>query len=283
MTVYISPNPGKAMAYGISQRAAQILLTHGAQVLMQDGLQAECMTMGVEYLTQKECLERTDVILTIGGDGTILHEANLSLEYRKPILGINLGRCGFLATCEVDEMEAKLSAVARGEYFLDNRMLLYVRVLGDDSGEGHALNEVVMTKGRLQQAVAFSIYCDDILVEHYRGDGVIVATPTGSTAYSLAAGGPILDSQTKGIVVTPICPHSLASPAMVFAQERKINLCVGQVADEEVFISCDGNAGYSVKAGATAEVRLSDQVVQLITFSKADQFQAIDQKLRGRR
>ena len=253
MTVYISPNPGKAMAYGISQRAAQILLTHGAQVLMQDGLQAECMTMGVEYLTQKECLERTDVILTIGGDGTILHEANLSLEYRKPILGINLGRCGFLATCEVDEMEAKLSAVARGEYFLDNRMLLYVRVLGDDSWEGHALNDVVMTKGRLQQAVDFSIYCDDILVEHYRGDGVIVATPTGSTAYSLAAGGPILDSQTKGIVVTPICPHSLASPAMVFAQERKINLCVGQVADEEVFISCDGNAGYSVKAGATAE------------------------------
>ena len=283
MTVYISPNPGKAMAYGISQRAAQILLTHGAQVLMQDGLQAECMTMGVVYLSQKECLERTDVILTIGGDGTILHEANLSLEYRKPILGINLGRCGFLATCEVDEMEAKLSAVARGEYFLDNRMLLYVRVLGDDSWEGHALNDVVMTKGRLQQAVDFSIYCDDILVEHYRGDGVIVATPTGSTAYSLAAGGPILDSQTKGIVVTPICPHSLASPAMVFAQERKINLCVGQVADEEVFISCDGDAGYSVKAGATAEVRLSDQVVQLITFSKADQFQAIAQKLRGRR
>ena len=283
MTVYISPNPGKAMAYGISQRAAQILLTHGAQVLMQDGLQAECMTMGVVYLSQKECLERTDVILTIGGDGTILHEANLSLEYRKPILGINLGRCGFLATCEVDEREAKLSAVARGEYFLDNRMLLYVRVLGDDSWEGHALNDVVMTKGRLQQAVDFSIYCDDILVEHYRGDGVIVATPTGSTAYSLAAGGPILDSQTKGIVVTPICPHSLASPAMVFAQERKINLCVGQVADEEVFISCDGDAGYSVKAGATAEVRLSDQVVQLITFSKADQFQAIDQKLRGRR
>lgn len=283
MTVYISPNPGKAMAYGISQRAAQILLTHGAQVLMQTELQEECNTMGVQYLPQKECLQKTDVILTIGGDGTILHEANLSLEYRKPILGINLGRCGFLATCEIDEMETKLSAVARGDFMLDNRMLLYVRVLGDDSWEGHALNDVVMTKGRLQQAIDFSIYCDDILVEHYRGDGVIVATPTGSTAYSLAAGGPILDSQTKGVVVTPICPHSLASPAMVFAQERKLNICVGQVADEEVFISCDGAAGYSLRAGATAEVRLSDQIVQLITFSKADQFQAIDQKLRGRR
>ena len=283
MTVMISPNPDKQLADVIAVRAAQILLNHGSHVLMREELQASCNTMGVSYLPEKECLQQADIILTIGGDGTILHEANLTLEYKKPILGVNLGRCGFLATCEVDEMEAKLSAVARGEYFLDNRMLLYVRVLGDDSWEGHALNDVVMTKGRLQQAVDFSIYCDDILVEHYRGDGVIVATPTGSTAYSLAAGGPILDSQTKGIVVTPICPHSLASPAMVFAQERKINLCVGQVADEEVFISCDGDAGYSVKAGATAEVRLSDQVVQLITFSKADQFQAIDQKLRGRR
>ena len=283
MTVYISPNPGKEQAVATAQRAAQLLLMQGTTVLMRDDLNETCCADGVQYLPLEECLPRTDVILTIGGDGTILHEANLTLQYQKPILGINIGRCGFLATCEVDEMEEKLAALVRGEYLLDSRMLLYVRVLGEENWEGHALNDVVVTKGRLQQAIDFSIYCDDILVEHYRGDGVIVATPTGSTAYSLAAGGPILDSQTKGIVVTPICPHSLASPAMVFAQERKINLCVGQVADEEVFISCDGDAGYSVKAGATAEVRLSDQVVQLITFSKADQFQAIDQKLRGRR
>ena len=112
---------------------------------------------------------------------------------------------------------------------------------------------------------------------------MIVATPTGSTAYSLAAGGPILDSKTKGFVVTPICPHSLANSAMVFAQERKINICVGQVADDEVFLSCDGVSGYPLRAGATAEVRLSNETVQLITFGNADQFEAIDQKLRSRR
>ena len=249
---------------------------------MEQKWKQDCNIAGVEYLPFEACMEQTDVILTIGGDGTILHVANLTLSYHKPILGINLGRCGFLATCEVDELEAKLSAVARGRYSLDSRMLLYVRVLGDDGWEGHALNDVVVTKGRLQQAIDFSVYCDDILVEHFRGDGVIVATPTGSTAYSLAAGGPILDSQTKGIVVTPICPHSLATPPMVFAQERKINICVGQVADDEVFISCDGDDGYTLRAGATAVVRLSDQNVQLITFSRADQFQAIDQKLRSR-
>ena len=232
MTIYISPNPGKTSASEIALRAAQILLTHGAAVLMSDALRESCNTAGVIYLPLERCL--------------------------------------------------KLAAVARGDFQLDNRMLLYARVLGQDGWEGHALNDVVVTKGRLQQAIDFSIYCDDILVEHYRGDGVIVATPTGSTAYSLAAGGPILDSQTKGVVVTPICPHSLASPAMVFAQERKLNVCVGQVADDEVFISCDGGMGYPLKAGATAEIRLSDQNVKLITFGRADQFQAIDQKLRKR-
>ena len=282
MTVYISPNPGKSSARELALRAAQILRTHGAFVLMEQKWKQDCNIAGVEYLPFEACMEQTDVILTIGGDGTILHVANLTLSYHKPILGINLGRCGFLATCEVDELETKLSAVARGRYSLDSRMLLYVRVLGDDGWEGHALNDVVVTKGRLQQAIDFSVYCDDILVEHFRGDGVIVATPTGSTAYSLAAGGPILDSQTKGIVVTPLCPHSLATPPMVFAQERKLNICVGQVADDEVFISCDGDSGYPLRAGATAMVRLSDQNVQLITFSRADQFQAIDQKLRSR-
>ena len=162
MTIYISPNPGKTSANEIALRAAQILMNHGATVLMCEQPRTSCSTAGVVYLPLEECLEQADVILTIGGDGTILHEANLSLRYAKPILGINLGRCGFLATCEVSEMEAKLSAVARGEFSVDNRMLLYVRVLGHDGWEGHALNDVVVTKGRLQQAIDFSIYCDDI-------------------------------------------------------------------------------------------------------------------------
>ena len=282
MTIYISPNPGKTSANEIALRAAQILLTHGAAVLMCKELCAECSTAGVVYLPQEECLERSDVILTIGGDGTILHEANLSLRYAKPILGINLGRCGFLATCEVNEMETKLSAVARGEFSLDHRMLLYVHVLGHDGWEGHALNDVVVTKGRLQQAIDFSIYCDDILVEHYRGDGVIVATPTGSTAYSLAAGGPIVDARTKAIVLTPICPHRLQSVAMVFAPERTLHILVGEAAENKVLVSCDGRQGQPLCSGTTLEVRLSDRHIDLITFGRADQFQAIDKKLRSR-
>ena len=264
------------MAYGISQRAAQILLTHGARVLMQTDLKAECDTMGVEYLPQEECLEKTDVILTIGGDGTILHEANLSLEYRKPILGINLGRCGFLATCEINEMEQKLSAVARGDYLLDNRMLLYVRVLGDDSWEGHALNDVVITKGRLQQAIDFSIYCDDILVEHYRGDGVIVATPTGSTAYSLAAGGPILDSQTKGVVVTPICPHRLSNRSLIYDYGAQI--IIECVSGESALIA-DGKKVATLTQGSSVEISMPSNTIRFVRLRGHSHFAILRSKL----
>lgn len=187
MTVYISPNPGKEQAADTARRAAQLLLMQGAVVLMRDDLKESCYVEGVQYLPLEECLPRTDVILTIGGDGTILHEANFTLQYQKPILGINIGRCGFLATCEVDEMEEKLAALVRGEYLLDSRMLLYVRVLGEDGWEGHALNDVVVTKGRLQQAIDFSIYCDDILVEHYRGERRHRGDPY--RLHSLFAGG----------------------------------------------------------------------------------------------
>lgn len=281
MTVYISPNPGKPMAYGISQRAAQILMAHGAKVLMQMNLREECNTMGVQFLPQKECLEKTDVILTIGGDGTILHEANLSLEYHKPILGINLGRCGFLATCEVDEMEQKLSAVARGDYMLDTRMLLYVRVLGDDSWEGHALNDVVMTKGRLQQAIDFSIYCDDILVEHYRGDGVIVATPTGSTAYSLAAGGPVLAPSSDCLVVTPICPHSLSVKSFVISAGSEVVVtpdCDGR----QVFLSPDGE-DYQLKDGDRVILRKSQRTFSLLRIKGQGFYEIIRKKLTNAR
>ena len=279
MTVYISPNPGKAMAYGISQRAAQILLTHGARVLMQTDLKVECDTMGVEYLPQEECLEKTDVILTIGGDGTILHEANLSLEYRKPILGINLGRCGFLATCEINEMEQKLSAVARGDYLLDNRMLLYVRVLGDDSWEGHALNDVVITKGRLQQAIDFSIYCDDILVEHYRGDGVIVATPTGSTAYSLSAGGPVVEPTARNLIVSPICAHSVHANAYVLSPERVITVQTEKNSYKPVLLSVDGGRAFSLRSGDSIEVRRSKFDTKLVRLSKRSFCEILQKKM----
>ena len=282
MTIYISPNPGKTSASEIALRAAQILLTHGAAVLMSDALRESCNTAGVIYLPLERCLKRADVILTIGGDGTILHEANLSLRYAKPILGINLGRCGFLATCEIGEMETKLAAVARGDFQLDNRMLLYARVLGQDGWEGHALNDVVVTKGRLQQAIDFSIYCDDILVEHYRGDGVIVATPTGSTAYSLAAGGPILDAAADVMVLTPVCAHNVHAAPLVFAADRHLKIIADAENRDGSFACADSSAQCDLLPGESLLVTGCGQRLRLIAFDDAEQFHAIENKLMRR-
>ena len=207
------------------------------------------------------------MILSIGGDGTILHVANLTLSYHKPILGINLDAAVFWPPARWTRWRPSSPPWRGDSNSLDNRMLLYVRVLGDPTGRAMPSTMLLSPRGRLQQAIDFSVYCDNILVEHFRGDGVIVATPTGSTAYSLAAGGPHPGFPDQGHRWSPpSAPTAWLPPPMVFAQERKISIGVGQVQDDEVFISCDGDSGYPLLAGATAVVRLSDQVIQLITF-----------------
>ena len=280
MTVYISPNPGKEQAVATAQRAAQLLLMQGATVLMRDDLNETCCADGVQYLPLEECLPRTDVILTIGGDGTILHEANLTLQYQKPILGINIGRCGFLATCEVDEMEEKLAALVRGEYLLDSRMLLYVRVLGEENWEGHALNDVVVTKGRLQQAIDFSIYCDDILVEHYRGDGVIVATPTGSTAYSFSAGGPIVEPEANNIIITPICAHEVGSRCIVASDRRVVTVEMVRNARRNAYVSVDGGRAFRLNLGDVVTIQKSHLETKLVRLKERSFYDVVNAKFK---
>ena len=280
MTVYISPNPGKEQAVATAQQAAQLLLMQGATVLMRDDLNETCCADGVQYLPLEECLPRTDVILTIGGDGTILHEANLTLQYQKPILGINIGRCGFLATCEVDEMEEKLAALVRGEYLLDSRMLLYVRVLGEENWEGHALNDVVVTKGRLQQAIDFSIYCDDILVEHYRGDGVIVATPTGSTAYSFSAGGPIVEPEANNIIITPICAHEVGSRCIVASDRRVVTVEMVRNARRNAYVSVDGGRAFRLNLGDVVTIQKSHLETKLVRLKERSFYDVVNAKFK---
>ena len=233
-------------------------------------------------MPQPQALELAGALVTVGGDGTILHAAKACFALERPLLGINLGRTGFLATCEVDEMQEKLTLLAQGKFGLDPRALLKATVAGDEGHPQTALNDVVIYKGRQVQTIDFDIFCDDILVNHVRSDGVIVATPTGSTAYSLSAGGPILDAHVRGIVVTPICAHSLHSPSIVFAADRRITIRVDSAARDHALLSSDGEQERALQQGGAVQVELLDRCVKLITFNPADQFDAIDKKLRGR-
>ena len=146
----------------------------------------------------------------------------------------------------------------------------------------YALNDLVVFKKGITQTVDVRIWCDEILVNHYQGDGVVVATPTGSTAYSLSAGGPVLDARISGLVVTPICAHSMHSPPMVFSAERKLRIQVMSPTQELALLSCDGLQEEAIFHDDIVSVSLSDRSISLICFNEADQFEAIDKKLKGR-
>ena len=270
MTVYMVLNQQKPEALQVAEQAAAILQQQGACTVWPDADPAR----------DEAALASADAVLTIGGDGTILHTARRTQPYGIPILGINLGRVGFLATCEIEEMPSKLARLAASDYQLDRRMLLRARC---DAWEQTALNDVVLYKGWRMQTIEFAVWCDGTLVNRYRGDGVIVATPTGSTAYSLSAGGPILDARIGGMVVTPICAHSLQSPPMVFSAQRRLTIRVGEyTGSDPVCVSADGAGDHSLSPGAQVEISLADSHLDLISFNPADQFMAIDKKLKGR-
>ena len=270
MTVYLVLNQQKPEARRVAEEAARILEARGARVVWPQADPAR----------DEAALAGADAVLTIGGDGTILHTARRALPHGLPILGVNLGRVGFLATCEIEEMPRKLALLAAGEFARDRRMLLQAACGGWRST---ALNDVVLYKGRRMQTIEFAVFCDGMLVNRYRGDGVIIATPTGSTAYSLSAGGPILDARIDGMVVTPICAHSLQSPPMVFSARRRLTIQAEECAGGEgVCVSADGAEEEPLGPGAQVEISLADSYLDLISFNPADQFMAIDKKLKGR-
>ena len=272
-----NPKPQTAQVLG---RAASLLQRAGARVM----LTAEAgfaPPPGVECLPAAQALALADAVVTVGGDGTMLHAAKECARHGLPVLGINLGRTGFLATCELDEMDEKLTRLARGEFRVEHRALLQAECTGADKPLV-ALNDLVIYSGQRRQTVDLDIYCDGRAVSNCRGDGVILATPTGSTAYSLSAGGPILDARIRGLVVTSICAHSLQRPAIVFAADRRITVKAAPDQRGPILVSSDGEQEFPLPEGGELHAELSEKNVKLITFNGTDQFDAIDKKLRGR-
>lgn len=270
----------KPEAAGVLLQATQLLLAEGTRVVLaaEDGF---APPDGAVCLPGAQALTQADAVVTVGGDGTMLHAAKECSRHGLPVLGINLGRTGFLATCELDEMEQKLHKLAAGEFSVEHRALLQAECTGAD-GPLIALNDLVVYSGHRRQTVDLDILCDGLPVSNCRGDGVILATPTGSTAYSLSAGGPILDARIRGLVVTSICAHSLQRPAIVFAADRRITVRPGADQRGPILISSDGEREIELPAGGELRAGLSEKSVKLITFNGTDQFDAIDKKLRGR-
>lgn len=227
-----------------------------------------------------ESPEDLDALLTLGGDGTLLRGARMLGKHEVPILGVNLGRLGFLTCCPASQLETSLMRFARGDYSVESRMMLQASVdVGKRSRENWiAFNDVVIHKGGFARVVWLRVSVDEELIAEYPADGVVIASPTGSTAYSLSAGGPVVVPTLETILVTPVSPHTLAIRPVVVSAASRITVQVDG-APEELLVTVDGQVGTKFMGGETLTVSRASKATKIVRFPGSNFFATLGQKL----
>ena len=227
-----------------------------------------------------ESADDLDALLTLGGDGTLLRGARMLGGHEVPILGVNLGRLGFLTCCPADQLETSLMRFARGDFAVESRMMLQAAVeVGRRARENWlAFNDVVIHKGGFARVVVLRVSVDEELIAEYAADGVVIASPTGSTAYSLSAGGPVVVPTLETILVTPVSPHTLAIRPVVVSAGSRITV-QAEGAPEELLVTVDGQAGAKFMRGDTLAVSRASKATKIVRFPGSSFFATLRQKL----
>lgn len=226
-----------------------------------------------------EYMQNCDMTISVGGDGTTLNIAKLSAICNKATLGINAGRLGFMSGLEKNELSL-LSNLVTGNYQIEERMMLSANVNGQ---KYNCLNDAVITRGDLARLIDITVFCDDRLVTSSRADGMIFSTPTGSTAYSMAAGGPVLSPDNHCYVVTPICPHSLINRSIVFPADKELKVAVNNDKNNNAFLSIDGGCSISISADTPIMISKSDLTAKLIKIKPDNFYEILNKKIVERR
>lgn len=220
-----------------------------------------------------------DIAIVIGGDGTLLNVARNLAPFDVPLIGVNVGRLGFLADISTDNMLQVVGAVLDGDYQTEERFLLHAEIVreGKVIHTFNPLNDVVLNKGNLARLIEFETYIDGSFVSDTRADGIIVATPTGSTAYALSAGGPILHPTLPAIILVPICPHTLSNRPLAVNSDSQIEIVLTD--DQEAHVTFDGQSTYTVRSQDRVRVRRGDHPVMLIHPSNRNHYEVLRKKL----
>lgn len=250
---------------------------------MSNEFQSEFSSLGVVFTDYDKAVRQCDALIAIGGDGTFIHAAHDAAVYDKEILGINAGTLGFLAGLEKQELEL-LSKLIDGDYEIDRRMMLCASLFdGEKEKKYYCLNDAVVARGMSLRLCDVKVICDGKAVNDYYGDGIILSTPTGSTAYSLSAGGPVVDPTIESIIVTPICTHSLFARSIIFRAESKLELTVANPELCLPVLSCDGESPVDLLAGSKLVVKRAEVYSKIIRI-KSDSFtDVLNAKLIERR
>ena len=257
-----------------------ILRRHGVQLLVA----AESAKLfGVEGVDPEEMFAQSDILISIGGDGTLLSLSRKSYRYNKPILGINAGNLGFLTDVKLTEIESFIEKIFRGEYRIDHRMVLEVTLLSQVEDKSLiAFNDIVLSRPSIEGMVNVDAYVTSheahMAKKHlnrYYGDGVIISTPTGSTAYNLSAGGPIVYPLTEALIVTPICPHSLTERPLVLPADFELQF----ESEDETIVVVDGQDIYNLKFFDGICIKIAPKGIRMIHRMERNYFDILKQKL----
>ncbi len=285
MKVVLSPNPYRDRGLKAALRAQEILRAGGVETAMclpfaLDNNGRSELPKGQNYRNMQAELERAGMLICFGGDGTILHAARDAYSRNIPILGVNMGSVGFMAELEHSELDM-LSRVGEGKYSVESRMMLDVTVRRGREVlyRDVALNDAVITKGAVARVIDMVVRGDGVHIYDYSGDGVVLSTPTGSTAYSMSAGGPIVEPTSENILVTPICAHSLHAKPLVMGRDRVVSVRIGKLSRKTAYLSVDGGRAFKLCGGDAVEVRRSERVTQLVRLSDRSFYEIINQKL----
>ena len=255
------------------------LEARGAEVFLDEALAGQGFRGGVPVLAA-ELPARSDAVAVFGGDGTLLYAARLAAGSATPILGINMGSLGFLTEVKVGEMLPAFEALLSGNYYLEDRMLLRVEVFRDSQFVEHymALNDAVINKGALARIIEVEVRVDAQLVSTFKGDGLIISTPTGSTAYSLSAGGPIVYPTLEAFIITPICPHKLTNRPVVVHDAAQIN--VSLLHGTDTMLTVDGQVGMPLRAQDSLRLQKASSAVRLVLPGGNTFFKVLREKLK---
>lgn len=271
--------PGEPRAAVLAAKIAEWAVDRGITLLVDE--QVVNTPPGAHRSSNDELVERSQIIAVLGGDGTMIAAARLVGGRGTPVIGINLGSLGYLTDFSVDDTVNVLDCVARGDFEVDQRTMLDWRATrdGEVTARGTVLNDVVINKSTVARIIEIECRVNDALLTTYRSDGLIVATPTGSTAYNLSAGGPIIHPDTKAICISPICPHTLTNRPIVLPDDVEIKLKL-ITREEEVMITSDGQVGYPLTTGEEIRIRKCTRPFNMIQPRGRDYFQILRDKLR---
>ena len=282
--VILSPNPYRDKNFQTLRAALKVLQDSGIETRVCLPFEVDRtydLPRDIRFSRMDRELPGASMVVCFGGDGTLLHMAKTATRHGVPVLGVNIGTMGFMAELESSEL-SQLSRIATGDYTIDNRMMLDVTVHRDRDIIFHdlCLNDVAITKGAVARIVHLAVKCDDVQAIECGGDGIIVATPTGSTAYSLSAGGPIVEPDAHSILVTPICAHDVASRCIVASDKRTISVTMTQNARRNAYLSVDGGKALRMNMGDVATIKKSNLCTQLVRLKDRSFFDVVNMKFK---